>query len=198
MTPLRVGDWCVNPASGEISRNGEIVRINRGASRKLAVPSMIAMRVTLAGLVISATALTGCTSPTAPDPPVHYLTIIGASSCLAFFQMPRVFGLSTASYEGDAQVFHLVDTDQWVSARPISSGTDITLSLTITPTEVRGTMQGEARWPNDPGIFSLSGTIDSDRSSRTGGIWTGSMGIRTFGLSSSVGCSAADHQWSFR
>src|SRR5213083_2135947 len=27
MTPLRVGDWCVNPATGEISRNGEIVRL---------------------------------------------------------------------------------------------------------------------------------------------------------------------------
>jgi TolB-like protein/DNA-binding winged helix-turn-helix (wHTH) protein len=32
---LRVGDWCVNPASGEISRNGEIVRVEVRTMRML-------------------------------------------------------------------------------------------------------------------------------------------------------------------
>jgi len=33
---LRIGDWCVNPASGEISRNGETVRVEVRTMRVLA------------------------------------------------------------------------------------------------------------------------------------------------------------------
>jgi TolB-like protein/DNA-binding winged helix-turn-helix (wHTH) protein len=34
-TTLRIGDWCVNPASGQISRNGEIVRVEVRTMRLL-------------------------------------------------------------------------------------------------------------------------------------------------------------------
>jgi transcriptional activator of cad operon len=35
MTQLRIGDWCVNPASGQISRDGETIRLDARAMRLL-------------------------------------------------------------------------------------------------------------------------------------------------------------------
>src|SRR5256885_15036253 len=34
-TMLRIGDWCVNPASGQISRDGETVRVEERTMRLL-------------------------------------------------------------------------------------------------------------------------------------------------------------------
>jgi DNA-binding winged helix-turn-helix (wHTH) protein len=34
---LRIGDWCVNPATGQLSKNGEVVRLEARTLRLLMV-----------------------------------------------------------------------------------------------------------------------------------------------------------------